>query len=466
MTGLPTVPQFITVHLGAPEENAQNVTVPFDEYLKNVASSEIYPTWPVSSIRANVLAQASFALNRIYTEFYRSRGYDFDITSTTQNDQRYIYGRDIYDNVSSTVDDLYGSYIRKKGRIEPLFASFCDGYEVQCNGLSQWGTVSLANEGLNSIDILRRYYGDDIEIVSNAPIENQTSSAPSVPLREGDTGRDVELIQRRLNRISVNFPGIPKIYPAEGFFDTSTSDAVKKFQEVFSLTRDGIVGKDTWYKIQSVYNAVKRLHDINSEGLTLSEISTQYPGVLKIGDISQGVRIVQYYLEYIGTFIPTVSPTKSDGIFGENTRESVLSFQKTYNLPETGIVDRSVYSKMQNVYYGLLLSNSSMYTETDAIPFPGRILRAGIRGEDVRILQNYLIKIHQYYTDIPLVVADGVYGAETERAVQTFQNKFSLEQTTGRVNAITWDAIANVYEDLIVGEQVNRGQYPGYTIGG
>ena len=136
MRGIPTVPEYITVHLGAPNENAQNVTVTFDEYLKNVASSEIYPTWPQAAIRANVLAQASFALNRIYTEYYRSRGYDFDITSTTQNDQRYIYGRDVFDNVSATVDDLYGSYIRKSGSVEPLFASFCDGYEVRCPGLS------------------------------------------------------------------------------------------------------------------------------------------------------------------------------------------------------------------------------------------------------------------------------------------------------------------------------------------
>ncbi len=465
MTGIPTVPQYITVHLGTPDENAQNVTIPFDEYLKNVASSEIYPTWPLASIRANVLAQASFALNRIYTEYYRSRGYDFDITSTTQNDQRFVYGRDIFDNISSTVDNLYGSYIRKEGRIEPFFASFCDGYEVQCQGLSQWETVTLANQGLNSVEILERFYGDDIEIVTNAPIENQTASAPAVPLREGDTGRDVELIQRRINRISMNFPGIPKIFPADGFFDTSTLDAVKKFQEVFSLTPDGIVGRDTWYKIQSVYNAVKRLHDINSEGLTFGEISTQYPGVLKIGDASEGVRIIQYYLDYIGTFVSTVTPVNIDGIFGDNTRSSVLSFQKTYGLNETGEVNREVFAKMQNVYYGLLLSNSSMYTQTDAIPFPGRILRVGIQGEDVRILQNYLIKLNEYYKDIPLIVADGIYGIETERAVIAFQNKFGLEQRNGRVNAITWDRIASTYEDIVLGEEVNEGQYPGYPIG-
>ncbi len=465
MTGIPTIPEYITVHLGAPDENVQNVTVPFDEYLKNVASSEIYPTWPISSIRANVLAQASFALNRIYTEYYRSRGYDFDITSSTQNDQKFVYGRDIFDNVSSTVDDLYGSYIRKEGRIEPFYSSFCDGYEVQCDGLSQWGTVELANQGLNSLDILKRYYGNDIEIVSDAPIQNQTASAPSVPIREGDTGRDVEIIQRRLNRISQSFPGIPKIYPQDGFYDNSTTNAVIKFQEVFSLVQDGIVGKDTWYRIQSVYNAVKRLHDLNSEGLTFSDISTQYPGALKIGDVSEGVRIIQYYLDYIATFVSTVSRVDIDGIFGEETRDSVLSFQKTYGLTENGEVDREVFSKMQNVYYGLLMSNASMFQQTDAIPFPGRILRLGIRGDDVRLLQNYLIEINKYYQDIPLVVADGIFGPQTEMAVKQFQNKFSLAMRNGRVNAITWDAIVSVYEDLIIGERVNSSQFPGYTIG-
>lgn len=466
MSLVPTVPEYITVHLGNPDENAQNITVPFTEYLERVASSEIYPTWPASAIRANVLAQASFALNRIYTEYYRSRGYDFDITSTTQYDQRFIPDRDVFDNVTEIVDDLYGSYIRKIGSVEPLFASFCDGYEVVCDGLSQWGSVELANQELNSFEILKAYYGDDIEIVTNAPIENQSASAPTVAIREGDTGRDVELIQRRLNRISVNYPGIPKIFPQDGFFDKSTTDAVRKFQEVFSLTPDGIVGRETWYKIQTIYNAVKRLHDINSEGLSFAEISTEYPGELKIGDISSGVRVVQYYLNYIFTFVPTVTPSAIDGIFGEQTRNAVLSFQQTYGLPTDGNIDRRDFAKMQNIYYGLLLSNSDDFQSTDAIPFPGRILHVGLQGEDVRILQNYLIRIHESFPQIPLIASDGVFGSETERAVIAFERLFNLEQQNGRVNAITWAAIADVYEDLILGERVNAGQYPGYAIGG
>ena len=292
------------------------------------------------------------------------------------------------------------------------------------------------------------------------------ASTPSVPLSEGDSGFDVELLQIKLNRISGNYPGIPKIYPQDGFFDANTTDAVRKFQEVFNLSVDGVVGRETWYKIQTIYNAVKRLHEINSEGLSFADISTEYPGELEIGAVSSAVRVVQYYLNYIATFVPSVTPTAIDGIFGEKTRSSVISFQQTYGLVTDGRVDRSVFSKMQNVYYGLLLSNSDSYQATDAIPFPGRVLRVGLVGEDVRILQNYLKRIRESFPEIPTIEPDGIFGEQTERAVIAFSRLFNLEQQNGRVNAITWSAIAEVYEDLILGERVNPGQYPGYAVGG
>ncbi len=266
---LPSIPENIVVHLGAPESDAENVTVAFRDYIKNVASSEIYPTWPEEAIKANVLAQISVALNRIYTGFYRNRGKSFDITNSPAYDQTFVYQRDIYSNVSDIVDELIDSYIKRQGNVEPLFAEFCDGIEVRCDGLYQWGSVELAEQGKNYLEILENYYGNDIEIVRNVPIENITISAPLRPLKEGDSGSNVELMQRKLNRISANFPGIPKIYPADGFFDKSTTDAVRKFQEVFNLSVDGIVGKSTWNNINHVYNGVKRLYYINSEGLKL-----------------------------------------------------------------------------------------------------------------------------------------------------------------------------------------------------
>ena len=206
----PTIPENIVVHLGPPDSNDQNVTESFSGYIKNVASSEIYPTWPREAIKANVMAQISVALNRVYTEFYRSSGKNFDITSSPAYDQTYIYQRNIFSTISEIVDEIFNSYIRRVGFIEPLFATFCDGVEVNCNGLSQWGSVNLADQGLSAIDILKRYYGNDIEIVDNVEIEDMPNTAPVVPLREGDTGRDVEIMQTRLNRISANYPGIPK----------------------------------------------------------------------------------------------------------------------------------------------------------------------------------------------------------------------------------------------------------------
>ena len=466
MIDYPVIPEKIVVHLGAPGSDEPNVTEDFADYIKNVASSEIYPTWPTEAIRANVLAQISVALNRVYTEFYRSAGRDFDITSSPAYDQTYIYQRNIFGNISEIVDDVFNSYIRRQGFIEPLFATFCDGVEVQCNGLSQWGSVELANQGLNAYDILRRYYGDNIEIVENVEVENIERGAPAVPLQEGDSGRDVELMQIRLNRISGNFPGIPKIYPTDGFFDVSTTDAVRKFQEVFNLGVDGIIGKNTWYRIQNVYNAVKRLQTVNSEGLKIEELSTQYTDTLSEGDASGGVITLQYYLDYISTFVPTVLSTDVDGVFGPATRNSVISFQKTYNLEQNGIVDRLVWERIQNTYYSLLSSVPFEFSVGVLLPFPGRVLRVGLEGEDVRALQEYLNFISDTYTSIPKLTVDGVFGPGTAAAVSEFKNIFDIPGDPERVSVQTWDAITNVYDDLLNGSVAREGQYPGYVIGG
>lgn len=464
MIPYPTVPQTITVHLGAPQEGGLNVSVPFADYIKNVASSEIYPTWPGAAIRANVLAQISVALNRVYTEYYRSRGFDFDITSSSAYDQMFVYQRDIYENISEIVDDLFTTYIRRDGNVEPLFATFCDGEKVRCDGLSQWGSVTLARDGNDDLQILKQYYGDNIELVYNAPVRDQIASAPPVALREGDTGSDVEILQRRLNRISKNFPGIPKIHPADGLFDQSTTDAVRVFQTAFGLRVDGIVGKSTWYRIQEVYFAVKRLAEVTSEGLTIADLSTQYPSVLREGISSAGVMVLQYYLGYISLFVPSVLAPALDGSFGQETKNSVISFQKTYRLQQDGIVDRAVWNKIQSTYYDYVDSVEYRFKEGAPLPFPGRILRVGVSGDDVRVLQEYLNRIAAVYTDIPTLALDGIFGAKTAAAVDAFERTFGLADTQGRVSAVVWNAIASVYEDLYSGSQVNPGQYPGYVI--
>ena len=466
MIDYPVIPEKIVVHLGSPTSDAQNVTESFADYIKNVASSEIYPTWPEEAIKANILAQISVAMNRVYTRFYRSSGKDFDITSSPAYDQTYVYQRNIFSNISKTVDEIFNSYIRREGFIEPLFATFCDGVEVECNGLSQWGSVTLANQGLTAFDILKNYYGDNIEIIDNVEVENVRDTAPLVALGEGDTGRDIEQIQIRLNRISTNFPGIPKIYPTDGFFDRSTTDAVKKFQEVFNLTPDGIIGRATWNRIQSVYNAVKRLQTVNSEGLRIQDLSTQYTDTLSLGDASGGVITLQYYLEYISTFVPTVLSVNVDGDFGPATRDSVISFQKTYNMEETGVVDRVVWERIQNTYYSIIATVPFEFSEGVLLPFPGRVLREGLSGEDVRALQEYLNFIAKTYTEIPMVTVDGDFGPATAAAVREFKRIFGIPGDSDRVSVQTWEAITDVYEDLFNGSVAREGQYPGYNIGG
>ena len=345
----PYVPSYITVHLGAPDSNAENVTVSFPEYIKNVASSEIYPTWNEAAIIANIYAQISFALNRVYTAFYPSQGYDFNITSSTAYDQKFIRGRNIFSNIDQLVDGMFNSYIRRVGFIEPLAAKYCNGTTVTCNGLSQWGSEQLARQGYNSIDILKYYYGDNIEIVTNAPITDFMESYPGTPVRLGDTGEAVIAIQRSLTEISNNYPRIPKV-AVDGIFGESTENAVKTLQSIFNLTPDGIVGLATWYKIVYLYVGIRRLAELNSRGQQLRGISFEYPNVVAIGDRGEKVTIAQFLLSVIAEFYDTVPFVAIDGIFGQSTQNAVREFQRTFDLPITGVITQSVWNAMYDVF--------------------------------------------------------------------------------------------------------------------
>lgn len=297
-TVIPYVPQRITVHLGAPSASADNVTVSFSDYVKNVASSEIYPTWEESALRANILAIVSFALNRVYTEFYRSRGYDFDITSSTAYDQFFVRGRSFFSNVSRLVDELFNSYLRRPGFVEPLAAKFCNGTTVTCEGLSQWGSQALAQQGYNSTQILRSYYGD-VEIVANAPVQDYMSSYPGTPLRRGSVGPNVVVIQTELNRISQNYPAIPKVSAVDGIFGAATENSVTAFQEIFNLTPDGVVGSATWYALVRLYTAVTSLSELRSQGQRFYTIAWNKGRPLVPGDRGIQVEHLQYMLFHV-----------------------------------------------------------------------------------------------------------------------------------------------------------------------
>lgn len=343
---LPYVPRTITVHLGLPDQWAENVTVSFPDYVKNVASSEIYPTWEPSAIRANILAIISFALNRIYTEFYPSRGYNFQITSTTQYDQKFIRGRNVFENISQVVDEIFNDYIRRRGYVEPLAAKFCNGTTSTCAGLSQWGSQELAQQGLNSMEILRHYYGDNIELVVDAPIQNITNSYPGTPLRMGSVGQNVTVVQAMLNRIAQNYPAIPKISPVTGIFEEDTRSAVTTFQRIFNLTSDGIVGKATWYKMVYLYSGILQLAELVSQGQTFVTVEFQFSGPLEEGDGGPEVGILQYMLSLLAQFSDALPAPAVDGVFGPDTTLAVRSYQQLVGLTPDGYVDETTWNSI------------------------------------------------------------------------------------------------------------------------
>ena len=461
---LPYIPESITVHLGAPDQEAENVTLPFTEYIANVASSEIYPTWPENAIRANIYAQISFALNRVYTEFYRIRGYDFDVTNSTAYDQYFVKDRDFFENINSIVNEIFDTYIVRRGSIEPLFAQYCDGVEVSCNGLSQWGSVELAEQGYTPYEILQYYYGDDIDLVRDAPVMGISSSLPDRLLRIGTAGDDVRQIQIRLNRISDNYPSIPKIAQPDGVFSFDTEDAVRQFQEIFSLTPDGVVGRSTWYAIQFIYNAVKRLNELNSEGITLDEVTQQFPGASREGDTGLGVQNIQYLISYLAEFYSTIPSVAIDGIYGSSTADAVRAVQRTFELPITGEVDFSTWDVLYRTYLGFIETIPFEYVEGNVLPYPGIPLRIGSEDDSVRVLQEYLNFISGYIPEIPSINVTGYFGTQTRGAVIAFQQLYGIP-TTGTVGSVTWNAISDLYSDLFNGSRLGEGQYPGYEIG-
>lgn len=406
-TVTPFIPQRITVHLGSPASTAENVTVSFSDYVKNVASSEIYPTWDESALRANILAITSFALNRVYTEFYRSRGYDFDITNNTAYDQFFVNGRSFFENIARLVDELFNDYLRRPGFVEPLAAQFCNGTTVTCAGLSQWGSQNLARQGYSSTQILQSYYGD-VEIVTNAPIQGITSSYPGTPLRRGTSGPSVVIVQVELNRISQNYPAIPKIATVDGIFGVRTEAAIRVFQQVFSLTVDGIVGPATWYALIRLYTAVTELSELRSQGQRFYAISWANPTPIQQGDSGIRVEHLQYMLSVLSAYIPEIPSLSIDGIFGSATRNAVLAAQRRFGLPQTGAVDFDTWDEIYDQFSGIETESfrnledfpytqavinqtapRQRYARTSTVTqFPGQDLRSGtqdpVRQEVVR----------------------------------------------------------------------------------
>ena len=257
------IPEYVIVHDGPPSDSSANdYYVRYRDYIKNVASSEIYATWPDAALRANILAIMSFTLNRVYTEWYRNKGYDFTITSSTAFDHKFVYGRNIFSNISNIVDEMFNSYLSRPNVRQPILTQYCDGQRVSCpNWMTQWGSKYLADQGYSTIEILRYYYGSSMYINTADEISGVPASWPGSNLEVGSTGDKVRMLQEQLNRIARNYPALPTI-TVDGIYGSATKAAVEKFQSIFGLPVTGIVDFRTWYRISEIYVAVSRIAEL------------------------------------------------------------------------------------------------------------------------------------------------------------------------------------------------------------
>ncbi len=438
------VPSYITVHLGNPDDEAENVTVPFIDYIKNVASSELYPTWPENALRANIHAIVSIALNRVFTEWYRSKGYDFDITNSTQFDQSYIQNRGIFEPISNITDEIFNQYIVREGQVQPLFAQFCDGRTSQCDGLYQWGSVDLAESGYTPLEILRYYYGDDIDIVTDAPVGSVEPTYPGKPLKLGDSSLDVLRMQLFLNRIRANYPAIPEIFPLDGYYNENTEAAVRAFQKAFNFPETGIIDRATWYGINYIYGAVTKLSELTSEGILLSQLEDISSKVYLEGDVRPGVEIIQYGLDVLSLYYPTIPEVAITGIFDSQTRNAIIEFQKVMDLPVTGNITFETYQILYDNVFGIL---DTLPPEAIYLPYlrwTGITYDLGHESPVVYLLQEMLSYISLIITAIPSVKPSGIYNEATVKAVRALQNMEGIEPT-GAVDEETWYKIIELY---------------------
>ncbi|MBR5369766.1 MAG: peptidoglycan-binding protein [Bacilli bacterium] len=435
----PVVPKNITVHLGKPSDNSDNVTISFIDYISNVACSEIYPTWPIESLKANIYSIISFTMNRIYNEWYRSKGYSFDITSSSVYDQAFVLNRSTYENINNIVEDIFNNYIVKGNGIEPYFTTYCDGRNTTCNGLSQWGSVSLANSGKNYLEILRYYYGNDISIRYNAEV-GDVVGYPGYIVGPGSAGNPVLAIQRDLRRIRKNYPAIPNITSTLGIYDEETKNAVKKFQEIFSLPVTGSVDKATWYKIKYIYTSVKKLSDLYSEGLSKDEATFLYEDELNYGDTGIEVEHIHYFLDAIAFLDPDIPRLKTNSIYNDNSITMVKAFQKKYGLPVTGIFTYKDWSKLKEIYDKILKNLNTDYVSD---LYPDNFLSTGSSGEDVVKFQRYLLLICRNNHSIPGVRVNGIFDDLTKRSVLKLQRDFGLEEN-GIVGPILWKKVVEL----------------------
>ena len=484
------------------------------------------PTWPEQALRANIHCQISLALNRIYTEWYPSKGYTFNITNSTSYDQYYVHGRTVFDVMVRITDDIFNTYIRKTGTVNPYYSEYCDGKSVTCPGLKQWGTVTLANQGRNALQILKYYYGNDIEIIRTSNIQSIPQSYPGSPIRQGDSGTAVFTLQRQLNRITKDYPflglltvdgvlgqstwtglydqfrsiqsdnGTPNAYPGtalregasgqnvrlvqfwlkiartvysnlnnitvDGKFGSATTAAVKRFQTYFGLTSDGVVGRTTWNKLYEVYN------DIANKLLSSSLRPGEYPGVLRKGSSGTAVRELQFYLYLMSAYESSIPAIGIDGQFGASTEAAVRAYQRFAGLTVDGIVGRTTWNSLYD--NASTLRASGPVVTLKRLPYPGTPLAVGSSGSAVLYYSLLLQRIAYYFTSVENPPLSDQYTDETAAATRSAQELLGLPET-GIADADTWTAVEALSLQLAAempnpDRSIGHGPvYPGRAIG-
>ena len=415
--------------------------------------------WPEQALRANIHCQISLALNRIYTEWYPSKGYTFNITNSTSYDQYYVHGRTVFDVMVRITDDIFNTYIRKTGTVNPYYSEYCDGKSVTCPGLKQWGTVTLANQGRNALQILKYYYGNDIEIIRTSNIQSIPQSYPGSPIRQGDSGTAVFTLQRQLNRITKDYPFLG-LLTVDGVFGAKMAATVRAFQRQFNLTADGVVGRQTWYKISYIYVSVKDLAELTSEGEvssgTLSD-GTWGGTVLRTGSTGSAVEQLQFWLNTLAQYEPSIPSLTVDGVYGTGTANTVRAFQRKYGLTVDGVVGRTTWTEVYDQFRSIQSDNGTPNA------YPGTALREGSSGQNVRLVQFWLKIARTVYTSLANVTVDGKFGSATAAAVRRFQSYFGLT-SDGVVGRITWNKLYEVYNDIankLLSSSLRPGEYPG-----
>lgn len=447
------IPAFITVHLGAPNSDAESVTVSFPDYIKGVGSASLSADIPPEALRALIYGQMTLTLNRIQERTYRKQGKSYDITSDPNYDQYYVYGVPVPEEINSEVNRLFGGYIAQGNDVKPIDVKICYTENERCRGMSVGGAIALSDRGYGYLDILKYYFGRDVYIAEDALVKGLSNALDvSYPQFSGSSGSNVTGLQIMLNYVGKSYTTIPYIENPDGIYGYETEESVRELQRLFNIEQSGIFDQKTYYALLYAFDRIKTLSDLVEQGIELSEIPTELRSELKYGSIGNSIKLLQYWLSFLSAFEERIPPLDVIGVFGEKTYRSVVAFQELFGLEPSGVVYSDTWNALNGVYEGLYDSLPEFIISDSAVDYYGNLLVLGSVGVDVRYLQLYLNKVAEYYTDNPSVEVNGEYDIATEASVRAFQELFGIKNT-GVVSSTTWNRLSDVYDAIVLSEK-------------